>query len=158
MLAWLAAGQQGYERAAWLLGAADSLWDRAGTRLGGNAIMEEFRQHAVRAAGGALGADRYAVLREDAGQRPLPEVVTVAVGDASQFSLPAAGDRARSLTRREHEIAARVAEGMSNREIAERLVISKRTVDAHVEHILAKLGVSSRVQIANWVQAAGPPG
>jgi predicted ATPase/DNA-binding CsgD family transcriptional regulator len=157
MLAWLAAGQQGYERAAWLLGAADSLWDRAGTRLGGNAILEEFRQQADRAARGALGADRYAVLREDAGRRPLPEVVTVAVGDAGQFSLPGRGDRARSLTRREHEIAARVAEGMSNREIAERLVISKRTVDAHVEHILAKLGVSSRVQIANWIQAAVPP-
>jgi hypothetical protein len=106
MLAWLAAGQQGYERAAWLLGAADSLWDRAGTRLGGNAILEESRQQAERAARGALGGDRYAVLREDAGRRPLREVVTVAVGDAGQFSLPGRGDRARSLTRREHEIAA----------------------------------------------------
>jgi DNA-binding CsgD family transcriptional regulator len=119
--------------------------------------VEDARPRAARAARGALGADRYAVLREDAGRRPLPEVVTVAVGDAGRFSLPGRGDRARSLTRREHEIAARVAEGMSNREIAERLVISKRTVDAHVEHILAKLGVSSRVQIANWVQADGPP-
>jgi DNA-binding CsgD family transcriptional regulator len=37
---------------------------------------------------------------------------------------------------------------LSNREIAGRLVISKRTVDAHIEHIYGKLGVSSRVQLA----------
>jgi DNA-binding NarL/FixJ family response regulator len=41
-----------------------------------------------------------------------------------------------------------VIEGLSNREIAERLVISKLTVDAHIEHIYGKLGVSSRVQLA----------
>jgi DNA-binding NarL/FixJ family response regulator len=40
-----------------------------------------------------------------------------------------------------------VAKGLSNRRIAEELVISKRTVDAHVEHILAKLKISSRVEI-----------
>jgi DNA-binding NarL/FixJ family response regulator len=45
-----------------------------------------------------------------------------------------------------------VAEGLSNREIAERLVISKRTVDAHMEHIFVKLGVSSRQHIATVLQ------
>ena len=156
MLAWLAAGQHGYERTTWLLGAADGLWDRAGKRLGGNAILEEFHQQAVTAARGALDAERYAALRRDAGRRPLQQIVTLAASDAGPFSLPAAPDRAGSLTSREREIAARVSEGLSNREIAQRLVISKRTVDAHVEHILAKLGASSRVQIANWVQAGEP--
>jgi DNA-binding NarL/FixJ family response regulator len=46
-----------------------------------------------------------------------------------------------------------VAEGLSNREIAGRLVISKRTVDAHIEHIYSKLGVSSRVQLASWLRS-----
>ena len=46
------------------------------------------------------------------------------------------------LTNREWEIAGLVAEGLSNREIAGRLVISKRTVDAHIEHIYGKIGVS----------------
>ncbi|MFG3253541.1 ATP-binding protein [Streptomyces sp. NPDC048172] len=53
-----------------------------------------------------------------------------------------------ALTRREREVAGLVAEGLSNREIAERLVVSKRTADAHIEHILSKLGFSSRAQIA----------
>jgi non-specific serine/threonine protein kinase len=38
------------------------------------------------------------------------------------------------------------------REIAGRLVISKRTVDAHIEHIYGKIGVSSRVQLASWLR------
>ena len=41
---------------------------------------------------------------------------------------------------------------MSNREIASRLFISKRTVDAHVEHIFGKLGISSRVQLTVWLR------
>ena len=45
---------------------------------------------------------------------------------------------------------------MSNREIASRLFISKRTVDAHVEHIFAKLGISSRVQLTVWLRDQHP--
>ncbi|MBO0804762.1 MAG: response regulator transcription factor [Nocardiopsaceae bacterium] len=56
------------------------------------------------------------------------------------------------LTSREQEIAGLVADGLSNREIANQLVISKRTVDSHVEHIFGKLGVSSRVQLMLWVR------
>jgi non-specific serine/threonine protein kinase len=60
------------------------------------------------------------------------------------------------LTSREREIAGLVAEGLSSREIAGRLVISKRTVDAHIEHIYGKLGVSSRVRPASWLRSACP--
>jgi DNA-binding CsgD family transcriptional regulator len=52
------------------------------------------------------------------------------------------------LTAREREVAALVAWGLANKDIASRLVVSKRTVDAHIEHILGKLGYGSRVQIA----------
>jgi predicted ATPase/DNA-binding CsgD family transcriptional regulator len=55
-----------------------------------------------------------------------------------------------SLTPREAEVAALIARGLNNRQIAERLVISQRTVDAHVAHILAKLGFATRSQIAVW--------
>jgi DNA-binding CsgD family transcriptional regulator len=56
-----------------------------------------------------------------------------------------------ALSRRESEVAQLLAQGLSNREIAERLYLSERTVDNHVSHILAKLGFDSRVQVATWV-------
>lgn len=56
-----------------------------------------------------------------------------------------------SLSRREHEVAALVAEGLTNREIAQRLYISERTVDGHLEHVREKLGVNTRAQVAAWV-------
>jgi DNA-binding NarL/FixJ family response regulator len=55
------------------------------------------------------------------------------------------------LTRREHQIAELIAEGMTNKDIAAHLVISKRTAESHVEHILAKLGFTTRAQIAGWI-------
>ncbi|MET8334525.1 ATP-binding protein [Streptosporangium canum] len=54
------------------------------------------------------------------------------------------------LTRREREVAELVAEGLTNRQIAHRLMVVQRTVDSHVEHILAKLGFSARAQVAAW--------
>jgi DNA-binding CsgD family transcriptional regulator len=57
------------------------------------------------------------------------------------------------LTLREREVAARIAEGLSNREIAQRLVISETTVEVHVKHILSKLGFRSRAQVAVWAAA-----
>ncbi len=65
-------------------------------------------------------------------------------------------DRLRTLTRRayltprEQEVAALVARGLSNRQIAEQLVFGERTAEAHVGHCLAKLGLSSRSQLAAW--------
>jgi DNA-binding CsgD family transcriptional regulator len=57
------------------------------------------------------------------------------------------------LTRREREVAALVAEGRSNREIAEHFVLSERTVETHVSRILTKLDLTSRTQLAAWVLA-----
>jgi class 3 adenylate cyclase/tetratricopeptide (TPR) repeat protein len=59
------------------------------------------------------------------------------------------------LTKREREVAAYVAEGLTNRDIAGRLVISDRTVETHVEHIRNKLGVRSRAQVAMWTVTGG---
>ncbi|TQC49632.1 LuxR family transcriptional regulator [Rhodococcus sp. WS4] len=55
------------------------------------------------------------------------------------------------LTKRERQVAALIAEGMTNRAIAAKLVISERTAQGHVEHILTKLGFTSRTQVAAWV-------
>lgn len=59
------------------------------------------------------------------------------------------------LTEREREVAQLIAEGKSNRAIAEKLVVSERTIDTHVEHILSKLQFTSRAQIAAWAVDKG---
>ena len=67
-----------------------------------------------------------------------------------------AGERGqRVLTSREREIAGLIACGLSNREIASRLVITGRTAESHVQHILAKLAFHSRSQIATWAVEQG---
>jgi len=79
-------------------------------------------------------------------------------------AVPAQADAAESaarwamLTPREREVAALVAWGLANKDIASRLVVSKRTVDAHIEHILGKLGYTSRVQIAALAAGQRDPG
>jgi DNA-binding CsgD family transcriptional regulator len=58
--------------------------------------------------------------------------------------------RPSELSAREAEVARLVAEGLTNRQIAQRLVISERTAENHVQHILTKLGFTTRSQIAAW--------
>jgi predicted ATPase/DNA-binding CsgD family transcriptional regulator len=149
-LGWLAADAGRYERTAWLLGAAKTLWDRAGSRLSNQASMEEYHQRAAKMAADGVGSRRYAAIVNRAGLCPLDEIVLLATSDSDD--VPATDQ----LTRREAEIAALVAQGMSNRAIAAKLVISKRTVDAHVEHIYTKLGISSRAQLAAWLVVEQP--
>jgi non-specific serine/threonine protein kinase len=55
-----------------------------------------------------------------------------------------------SLTIREFEVASLIGQGMSNLEIAADLILSKRTIETHVSHILSKLGFSNRAQIMRW--------
>jgi DNA-binding CsgD family transcriptional regulator/sugar lactone lactonase YvrE len=55
------------------------------------------------------------------------------------------------LSRRELEVAGLVAQGLTNREIAQKLFLSERTVDGHLEHVREKLNVNTRAQIAAWV-------
>ncbi|MGW5719917.1 helix-turn-helix transcriptional regulator [Amycolatopsis sp. NPDC003865] len=63
------------------------------------------------------------------------------------------GDTPGPLTRREREVAAHVADGLTNKQIAALLHISERTAESHVQHILTKLGCTNRAQIATWVTA-----
>jgi len=60
------------------------------------------------------------------------------------------GERPGRLTEREVEVLKLVAEGLSNKEIAHKLKVKKRTVEFHVGNILGKLGVASRVEAAVW--------
>jgi predicted ATPase/DNA-binding CsgD family transcriptional regulator len=79
-----------------------------------------------------------------------------AVEFARNLPVPFSGDKTESnqlsetLTPREYEIASLIADGLSNGEIAEKLVLSKRTVEKHIANILAKLQLSSRAQLIRW--------
>ncbi|HEY1666692.1 MAG TPA: LuxR C-terminal-related transcriptional regulator [Trebonia sp.] len=161
VLAWLAADAGRCQRAAWLLGAAQALWDRTGGRLSGSALLEGYHKRAARLAASTLGTAKYAELRADGASRPVGQIVELALVGADvlpETTEPDATDEiggwedGEGLTVREREIAVLVARGLSNRDIAARLVISKRTVDAHVNHIFAKLGLSSRVQLTIWLR------
>jgi DNA-binding CsgD family transcriptional regulator/tetratricopeptide (TPR) repeat protein len=78
------------------------------------------------------------------------EAHSLAVPDAISVR-PEAAPRSARVSAREREVAALIADGLGNRAIAERLGLSERTIEAHVEHILDKLGFSSRSKVATWV-------
>jgi DNA-binding NarL/FixJ family response regulator len=63
--------------------------------------------------------------------------------------------RVTELSPRERQVAALLAEGLTNRQLAERLVVTERTIAAHIEHILDKLGFASRHQVATWAAENG---
>jgi non-specific serine/threonine protein kinase len=165
-IAWLAVAEHRFTRAAWLLGAADSMWRLVGSRLASSAVRQARHARAEQEVRDTLGEECYLALRRQGAGYALADIVRYAAEGFDELpphpdhlpapapapaDLPAAG-----LTSREWEIAGLVAEGLSNREIAGRLVISKRTVDAHIEHIYSKLGVSSRVQLAGWLRSRPP--
>ena len=62
---------------------------------------------------------------------------------------------ASPLSPREREVAALIARGLTNRDIAAALVIAERTADTHVQHILNKLGFRARAQVAAWAAGQG---
>jgi DNA-binding CsgD family transcriptional regulator len=87
-------------------------------------------------------------------RRVLPTARTLGMHPwVTRLSAVVARVEADPLSSREREVALLVAEGLSNRDIAERLVLSERTAQNHVQHILTKLGFVNRAQIAAWVSA-----
>jgi DNA-binding CsgD family transcriptional regulator len=112
---------------------------------------------ARRLAGAATLAREARALADQAGAGTI-------VAEADRLLAAAAGHRPAEpwapLTAREFEVARLVAAGRTNREIAAALFLSPKTVAAHVEHILTKLGAGRRAEIAAWVAAlpaSGPP-
>jgi pimeloyl-ACP methyl ester carboxylesterase/DNA-binding CsgD family transcriptional regulator len=76
--------------------------------------------------------------------------------DATQSATPSrTAPTADPLSPREREVATLVAQGLTNRQIAERLVVTEGTATLHVKHALAKLGFHSRAQIAAWAVERG---
>ena len=103
----------------------------------------------ARATAGAAAARLMAAGRQ---LRP-EEAVSLALANEPEDAWQT-GPR-RTLTRRETEVAVLAARGLTNRDIAARLFLSVRTVEAHVDHVLTKLGFHSRAQLAAWAHEEG---
>ncbi|HVV10314.1 ATP-binding protein [Amycolatopsis sp.] len=160
-LAWCAGSAGKHQRAAGLLGAAHAVWRVSGPRVAETSPYQAFDELCAAQARQALGTRAFARAFDATAGITAEEAISVALAQKPGKPRPAAGGqhgRPGGLTRREREIAELVADGLSNRAIAARLVIAQRTAETHVENILAKLGFTSRAQIAAWLaehRAAG---
>lgn len=83
------------------------------------------------------------------------QLIAAVTGPRDPDRRPAARDRLAGLTEREREVALAIGRGRSNAEIAAELYLGLATVKAHVTHVMAKLGVENRVQVAICVHEAG---
>lgn len=135
-------------RAARLQGAADALWaalgtgiDAFGPGLAGDAA--DSRSRLVR----VLGKKEATALMAETSGVDLRGALTLALEELEHLDMATAPGGV-TLTRREAQVAELLADGLSNKQIASRLTISVRTVDGHVERILAKFGATSRAQVA----------
>lgn len=147
-MAWIAAAREDFERAARLQGASASVWESIPGQLP-EPVQAQARKCAQQSVH-ALGASRRNRMFEDGRRLERPQAVAFGLGTRTAPS--AVAEQPTSvLTKREGEVAALVAEGLTDRQIARRLVISQRTAESHVQHILSKLGFRSRARIATWV-------
>ncbi|GAA2118707.1 hypothetical protein GCM10009780_78030 [Actinomadura alba] len=168
LLAWIAETDGGAERAAVLLGAAHGLRRAYGFAGMSRSVLLAHHQGCLQRTRRALGQSAHEAAFQRGGDLSLEQAVAWALGQAPRRPAPGRPTPRQAtpgrptpgppdrhggppLSPRESQVAELVAEGLSNRQIAERLSVAKRTVDAHVEHILTKLGFSSRTRIAAWV-------
>ncbi|MFD5482545.1 ATP-binding protein [Streptomyces hawaiiensis] len=160
LLASIAAERGAHEHAAVLLGGADRVWADIDTGRWGSHTLNSARRDSEERVGRALGREAFERAHRRGGALGLAELVGHALhetgrphpGDTATAPPPPDGTTVR-LTRRETEVARLVAEGLANQQIADRLVIARRTAEGHVERILSKLGFSNRSQIAAWMTA-----
>jgi predicted ATPase/DNA-binding CsgD family transcriptional regulator len=140
--------------AARLFGAADTIRLQAGARV--MPCLEPLLARAEEAAIAALGRARFDAEFEAGKHLSRRAAIGLALGEPAPAPAAAAPDCAAAgpLARREADVARLVADGLSNKQIGTRLLISERTVDSHVRGILNKLGFNSRAQIARWIAAS----
>jgi predicted ATPase/DNA-binding CsgD family transcriptional regulator len=157
-LSWCAAFTSPDEASARLLGASQAVWRTSGAKVDETNAYNMFDQRSADFVREAVGDLRFEKAFAEGAAYSFEQCLALALGDEAEPDTghePAPTKARRTppggLTRRQWEIAELLAEGLSNREMAARLVISQRTVETHVEHILSKLGFGSRTQVGSWV-------
>jgi DNA-binding CsgD family transcriptional regulator len=157
-LAWVAEGRGRHARAARLFGFASALWGEiGGSHVFYVALTGLHDDFLARTQSALSDSDYEQTFKRGYGQSIAEGIdfvlETTPPRTGSRRSQDRSGAEEQPLTRREFQIARLVAEGLTNRDIATRLVISQRTAEGHVENILTKLGYRSRTQIATWMAA-----
>jgi predicted ATPase/DNA-binding CsgD family transcriptional regulator len=150
----IAVARGDWPRAARLLGTCET--QRAATGLALPRSARADHDRTVNAARRAMGEGAFAAALAEGRAAPLEEAVALVLeGEAGPGPEPPAPHDARLtlLTPREREVAGLIAQRLTNRQIAERLVVSERTVHAHVRNVLAKLELASRAQVADWFES-----
>jgi non-specific serine/threonine protein kinase len=139
-------------RAAQFAGSAGALRTALGAKLTptDREQLESWQPGVVR----RLGEPAYSRALQHGRVRALEESVADAIA-AARIGVDT-HPRALALTAREREVAALLEQGLTNRQIAQALVISQGTTRIHVQHVLGKLGVTSRAQVALAMGSAGP--
>ncbi|MGD2040238.1 MAG: LuxR C-terminal-related transcriptional regulator [Anaerolineae bacterium] len=155
-LAGLACDRARMQPAVRLFAAADRLLDTIGTHLPVGLLLGHDQD--VQVARAALGPEESATEWATGQDMTLDEAERLALTATEPHSgeltpLQAEKQQYGGLTRRERQVAALVAKGDSNAQIADELVVTVRTVETHMTHILGKLGFRSRTEVAGWAIA-----
>lgn len=153
LLGWAEAGAGSANRSAVLIGAASVLWRAFGQQLYGSAGWMARRERVVLRTRSGLGNAAYEAGTRRGAAMGMPELLDFALAEDAAET-PQESEVIAVLSRREREVARHLAAGRTNREIAAALVLSHRTVEGHVEHILQKLRLDNRNQVAVALLAA----
>jgi non-specific serine/threonine protein kinase len=149
--AWRRAALGQAEAAARLLGGAIGLQARHGVRIGGLVPFALQREKARVRIVNMIGADGYRRAYEDGTALTTEEVYELALRDADTDDVRHARVARDQLTAQQHQVALLVGEGLRNKDIAEKMALSQRTVETHLSAIFTRLGFTSRAQLASWV-------
>ena len=151
VLAWISAGEGDAHRATVLMAAAEELGNTIGSVGVVFPTMLVDHEQCDQSSRRVLGERAFEAARREGRRLGLDAAVAYALGERAPGPTASADGTSPKLTKRERQVADLVTEGLTNKEIAARLVISPRTAQGHVEHLLTKLGFTSRAQIAAWV-------
>ncbi|MGW0021654.1 protein kinase domain-containing protein [Rhodococcus sp. NPDC003382] len=150
-LAWITADLGDLKRAAVLMGAAEGLARSIGSAAVIHSNLLVYHRESERKARQHLGREAFAAAFGRGEQLGFDAAIAYALHEQPPADSTRETEASVRLTKRERQVADLIGEGLTNQAIARRLVISPRTAQGHVEHILAKLGFTSRAQVAAWV-------